>query len=101
MFKKDEENTIRWQMSQYKRERMPVGYGQFACNVIVRENNNSICCSVMSDWWQEVFTRSYRDQLSFMYCLWKRGLGLEDVGCLEGDWSQNNELWQNGHNPQK
>ena len=83
----------------HKREKMPVNYGQFACGILIRENHNPLCRLVMEDWWREVFAKSYRDQLSFMYCLWKNGLNASDVGCLEGDWSRNRDFWQNGHNP--
>ncbi len=99
IFGKDDEDRIRWQLSRYKREKMPVNYGQFACGILIRENHNPLCRLVMEDWWREVFAKSYRDQLSFMYCLWKNGLNASDVGCLEGDWSRNRDFWQNGHNP--
>lgn len=93
MKKFDDENLIRWQMAQYRKEKMPAEYGQIAGGIIVRENNHPVVQEIMRYWWHEVFTKSYRDQLSFMYCLWKNGLTYQDVGCL-GIWPDNENYFQ-------
>lgn len=78
----DDENLIRWQMENYRKENMPENFGMFECGVIVRDHGNKICQEIMQRWWKEVFTRSYRDQLSFTYCLWKSGMRADAVGTI-------------------
>ncbi len=78
----DDEALIRWQIEAYRKENMPPNYGMFECGVIVRDHANKKCQEIMQRWWKEVFTRSYRDQLSFTYCLWKSGMRAADVGVI-------------------
>ncbi|MCM1216994.1 MAG: DUF616 domain-containing protein [Lachnospiraceae bacterium] len=80
--KADSLDKIYAQVTDYFNEGMPYDYGLFECGILIRENSNPICREIMLDWWNEVFNRSYRDQLSFTYCLWKNGLKCEDVGIL-------------------
>lgn len=80
--KADSFEKIYTQVRDYLDEGMPYNYGLFECTILVRNNRNPICKKVMIDWWNEVFNRSYRDQLSFTYCLWKNGLKYEDIGVL-------------------
>lgn len=86
----DDENIIRTQMDGYKKEGMPENYGQFECGVLVRENRK--VQRLMEMWWKEVFTKSYRDQLSFMYCVWKCGMSCNDIGILGVDWRKSKEF---------
>ncbi|MCM1154897.1 MAG: DUF616 domain-containing protein [Roseburia sp.] len=80
--KADSFSKIYTQVMTYLKEGMPYDYGLFECTILVRDNSNPACRKLMLDWWNEVFNWSYRDQLSFTYCLWKNGLKSEDVGML-------------------
>lgn len=80
--KADSVSKIYTQVTDYFNEGMPYDFGLFECTILIRDNSNPICQKIMLDWWNEVFNRSYRDQLSFTYCLWKNGLKYEDVGIL-------------------
>ena len=40
---------------------------------IIRSNHDKALNNVMEDWWNEVMTRTARDQLSFGYACWKNG----------------------------
>ncbi len=68
--------------SRFKEEGMPEKYGMFECNVILRENSNSICIKLMEDWWKEFFDGIRRDQFYFTYVLWRNGYIFEDITIL-------------------
>jgi hypothetical protein len=82
----DNFNGIYTQVTDYLNEGMPYHFGLFECTILIRDNSNPICRKIMLDWWNEVFNRSYRDQLSFTYCLWKNELKYEDIGILGEDY---------------
>lgn len=70
------------QIETYRNEGMPEKYGLFETNVVVREHNNELCKKIMEDWWNEIFTKSERDQLSLTYVLWKNKLKSNDIGII-------------------
>jgi len=63
------------QMERYKSEGMPENYGLFAHGIIIRQKSKEIAEHERL-WWEEVKNPEYvtRDQLSFMYVLWRHGL---------------------------
>lgn len=91
--KDDKEKIIR-QMERYYKEGMPRYFGEFLCNVLVRNHTNPTCKKLMEDWWNEVYRESKRDQLSFPYVLWKNGLTAEDVGAITENPRQGSYYWQ-------
>lgn len=95
---KEEENTIKAQMARYRNEGMPRHYGMLHNAVLVRENNNPVCRTLMTNWWNEVFYSSRRDQLSLTYCLWKMGIKPQEVGILGPNMRANGDfVWVNRH----
>jgi len=76
-YKKDKELVIRDQLEQYNKEGYPVHNGLVDTACIVRSHNNSQLCKVMDDWWNEVKTKSKRDQLSFGYSCWKNNFNYD------------------------
>lgn len=76
------------QMSQYLSEGMPMKYGLAEMSVIVREHHKDICIKIMEEWWEEFSHQSQRDQLSFMYVMWKNGMKLSDLTSLGDDMCQ-------------
>jgi MoaA/NifB/PqqE/SkfB family radical SAM enzyme/quercetin dioxygenase-like cupin family protein len=68
---KDEPATISGQLNQYRSEGYPAHGGLIEGNVLIRRHNDAEVKKVMEDWWQEVTTKSRRDQLSFNYVIWK------------------------------
>lgn len=86
----DSQQVLFCQVEKYWMEGMPLDNGVFLCNAILREHNNPICRKVMNDWWGEYKGASRRDQLSFVYALWKNGLTESDVMTmykLDSDWN--------------
>jgi hypothetical protein len=88
--KKASAYNVKQQIAKYEKEGYPKGYGAFECNVIIRKHNTPDCIDLMCKWWDEFTnTTSKRDQLSFMYVLWKSGLKASDVYSLGIDVRQN------------
>lgn len=81
-FKRVNVDDVCRQMKRYFKEGMPYRYGLTEMPVIVRQHMKKECIDVMETWWEEFDSESQRDQLSFMYSLWKNGFGLEDLRSL-------------------
>lgn len=62
------------QMFEYKKRGFPKHYGLFETNVLIRKHNDDLCRKIMTDWWDEIYHHTNRDQLSFTYVLWKNRL---------------------------
>ncbi|MCI8672351.1 MAG: DUF616 domain-containing protein [Lachnospiraceae bacterium] len=73
------------QMKRYLEQGMPLHYGMAEMPVIAREHNKSICIKIMEEWWKEFSNGTQRDQLSFMYVMWKNRMTLKDIASLGND----------------
>ena len=58
------------QMARYRAEGFPENYGLNACGIIGRSRQNKYIGIFEQEWWHQVMTGSYRDQLSFDYVRW-------------------------------
>ena len=58
-----------------RKERYPRFNGLVETNILFRENTPKINC-FNALWWKCIDNYSRRDQLSYNYCLWRRGLPL-------------------------
>ena len=74
-FGENGKTQIERQMANYANEGFPVDFGLFANGILIRKSNERIAEHEFL-WWQEVSNPYYvtRDQLSFMYILWKHKL---------------------------
>ena len=80
---KGNEDAIKVQISQYKKEKMPENYGLKEATMIVCDLENPMCKKIMSEWWNEfIRSQSNRDQLALPYILWKNNLKINDIGDL-------------------
>lgn len=77
------------QIEAYRKAGFPTKFGFFECNLILRKHNDSLCCAIMEDWWNEYMDGVKRDQQSFTYVLWKNGLKCSDI-CSFGENIRNN-----------
>lgn len=84
-FKRVDAGDVCRQMRRYFNEGMPYRYGLAEMPVIAREHMKRECIDIMETWWEEFDSESQRDQLSFMYALWKNNFGLDDLASLGGD----------------
>ena len=80
------------QMKKYLDQDMPIHYGMTEMALIAREHHNPTCIKVMQDWWQEFNNGALRDQLSFMYVLWKNHLTMDDIAVLGNDYRKSGFL---------
>lgn len=69
------------QIIYYKMKGMPVDYGLFETNFLIKNHAHPGLLKLQSDWWREVKSRSRRDQISLPYCAWKNNI---QIGILEG-----------------
>jgi hypothetical protein len=67
-YKKDKAEIVNPQYEGYKAEGFPDSNGLTQTGIICRKRG---CEETMNTWWDEVYNKSKRDQLSFMYALWK------------------------------
>ncbi|MBR5316791.1 MAG: DUF616 domain-containing protein [Lachnospiraceae bacterium] len=91
-FKRVNADDVCRQMKRYMEEGMPSHYGLGEMSIIAREHNKVVCISVMETWWKEFDNEAQRDQLSFMYALWKNKLSVTDLGCLGYDVRNDNNI---------
>lgn len=89
---------IRKQVNHYKKDGFPEKYGLFENNIIIRKHNKRECILVMDKWWEE-FCRfeTRRDQLSFMYALWKKGYTKDFIMSLGNNSRRNPYFIVGGH----
>lgn len=60
-------------MQRYLKEKFTFQMGLIETQVLMRDHNDKEVIRLMNYWWKEIETGSKRDQLSFMFSLWKTG----------------------------
>ena len=78
--KKDMLSNVKPQISRYRAEGFPNGFGLHETSVILRRHGDQRCQIFGNRWAKEIMDGSHRDQLSFDYCRWKLGM---NVGRLQ------------------
>ena len=71
--KKDDIALMSRQVHEYILEGFPMNYGAVETGVNIRKNN-AATQKFSELWWEEVSTKSKRDQISVKYALWKSGV---------------------------
>lgn len=72
--RKDEPTSILRQVEFMKSAGFPENMGLYEMNLIFRKHNDQKVVKLMNDWWWMIKTFSRRDQLSFMYVLYKNNI---------------------------
>ncbi len=70
-------DVIDRQITRYRREGLPAGYGLNEAAVILRRHTDAVR-EFDRQWWQEICDGSRRDQLSLDYALWKTALPIAE-----------------------
>jgi hypothetical protein len=70
---KDDPEVILDQISKYRKRGFPENRGLIESWAVLRRDT-SVTRNLMMTWWEEVSRHSRRDQISFDYSLWIRGL---------------------------
>jgi len=91
------EDIVKKQIHFYKQEGFPEHFGLTDCIVIVRKHNEKQCIKIMEDWWKLFWMYSKRDQLSFMYVLWKNDMTFKDIAKLGMSYGDEARLLSTGH----
>lgn len=69
--KKDDMDNIIPQINRYRQEHYPEHNGLISSGILFREHNNPDVIKLMEDWFSQILSGSYRDQLSFNYVCYK------------------------------
>lgn len=83
-FHKDDPEKVRAQAARYKLEGYPENNGLIWGKIIVRKHTASLE-KLNRAWWNEIWTGSHRDQLSFNYVSWKLGIPYSTITAKESD----------------
>jgi hypothetical protein len=76
--KRDHKDVIEAQIRGYEYEGYPVDNGMVGSGLIIRKNTEAIK-KLNEVWWEEVVTKSGRDQLSFNYSAYITGLNYNTI----------------------
>lgn len=77
--KKDKKEIIEKQMEFYRKDRYPKHAGLCEMSIFIRKTNDSIVNETMSLWYEMINKYSKRDQLSFMWCVKKKNMMLQQI----------------------
>ena len=79
--KKDGVDVLRAQATRYRKAGMPARWGLAETGLIIRRNTPAIH-EFNEAWWKEIEHGSFRDQVSFPFVCWKRGMRWTTIpGC--------------------
>ncbi len=78
-YKKDNEEIIDSLLQFYKKEKFPDNLGLLEMTLIIKRHNNQLVKETMKLWFDMLLKYSKRDQLSFMYCLYKTKLPFKSI----------------------
>jgi len=70
-FKKDDEQAMRAHVETYRKEGMPTEFGMVETGLQLRKHNAPEVIEFQDMLWNEMITKTRRDQLSWTYCAWK------------------------------
>jgi GT2 family glycosyltransferase len=82
---KDSHTDIDNQVVKYKKLNFPRSFGLWETGIIFRRHNNSECISLMTKWWQELFSGSKRDQISLPISLYETNTSIDNLEVVGTD----------------
>lgn len=77
--RKDSKENIKKNIEFLKKEKYPKENGLYEMTVFIKKHNNPIVKTTMKLWFDMICKYSKRDQLSFMYCVWKTGMEIHPI----------------------
>lgn len=81
--KKGDKDAIVKCMQYYRKKGFPEQYGLYECTIIAVDIKNHASAVLLDKWWKEfLIRRTYRDQLSLPFIMWKNGYQYDDIGKL-------------------
>lgn len=80
---KGNRDKINTQINKYRLEGFPKQFGLLEATIILTDLKNQNSQIILQSWWEEFLeSKSYRDQLSLPYVLWKSNAPIKKVGTL-------------------
>jgi len=70
---KDTATVLEAQVARYRKVKMPARWGLAETRIMIRRNTPAIC-EFNEAWWKEIEHGSLRDQVSFPFVCWKKGI---------------------------
>lgn len=96
--KKGNRKAIEHQIELYKKEGFPQNYGMYECTIIASDLQNTTSVEVLDKWWKAfLHSKSFRDQLSLPYVIWKSGRKYTDIGLLGDNIFDDDRITVYGH----
>ena len=86
------------QIVKYLDEGFPIHYGLGEMPVVAIDHTHPDADKIMEEWWDELNKGAMRDQLSFMYVLWKLGYTAKDVASIGDEYRKSNYFILHKHN---
>lgn len=86
--KRDKKETILKHIDFLKKENYPEKNGLCEMTVFIKKHNDKKVKETMQMWFDMLCKYSKRDQLSFMYCVWKTGMKIDliDLMVWDNEW---------------
>ena len=84
--RKDDRKTILNHIDFLKKSGYPSNNGLYEMTVFIKKHNDPVVIKTMELWFETICNYSKRDQLSFMYCVWKTGMKIDKI---------NINVWEN------
>lgn len=75
----DEKDIINRELEILKKDNMPKEYGFTETNILCRNHLKQDMINFQNEWWNFIKNYSKRDQLSFMYLIWKHGIKTKEI----------------------
>jgi len=74
---KERKDIVLKQIKFYKDQGFPENFGLAENGIILRKHNAKPVIKLMECWWEQINKFAKRDQLSFMYCVWKNKIDVK------------------------
>lgn len=78
-YNKDTKENVDNHIEFLRKEKFPPNMGLYEMTVFIKEHNNKKVRETMRLWFDMVCNHSKRDQLSFVYCIWKTGMKINPI----------------------
>lgn len=78
-YKKETKENVLKHIDFLEKENYPHNNGLYEMTVFIKKHNDPKVQETMQLWFDTICKHSKRDQLSFMYCVWKTGIKIDNI----------------------
>ena len=96
-FRKENKKAVIEHLKFLEKENFPHHYGLYEMTVFIKKNNDPKVKETMNLWFETYLNHSKRDQLSFMYAVWKTNLKIDtiNINTWANDWMKHSKHTNN------